>query len=97
MVVQHYDGVYAQRLAARAAVGHFAVHVLQKAIGKMILRALAAGILPAPGAARRTDVLHAVLLRVAGPSGPAGAPHAHNVPVYPFPGNRPPRIPGPNG
>src|SRR5260370_25811754 len=88
LVVQHYDGDYAQRLAARAAVGHFALHVLQKAIGKMILRALAAGILPATSAAVRTDVLDAVLLRIAVQSGPAGAAHANNFRVLPFHGNR---------
>src|SRR5260370_38143057 len=64
LIVQHYDGDYAQGLAARAAVGHFALHVLQKAICKMILRALAAGILPATMAAGQADVLDALLRRI---------------------------------
>src|SRR5260370_31159501 len=78
LIVQHYDGYHAQGLAARAAVGHFALHVLQKAIGNMILRALAAGILPATRAAVRTDGLDGVLLRIAAQSGPAGAGPPHH-------------------
>src|SRR6266404_3049468 len=86
LIVQHDNGHYAQGLAAGAAVGDFALQILQKAVCKMILRPLAAGILLSPFAAVGTDVLDGVLLRIAVQSGPAGAAHADHFRVSPFHG-----------
>src|SRR5579863_10425355 len=87
LIVQHYDGDHAQGLPAGAAVGDFALQVLQKAIGKMILGALAAGILLAALAAVGTDKLHSVLLRIAVQSRPASAAHAYSFDIAPFHGS----------
>jgi hypothetical protein len=86
LIVQHNYRHYAQGLIATAAVSHFALQVLQKAIGKMILGALATGILLSPFAAVGTDIFDPVLLRIAVQSRPAGAAHADNFRVSPFHG-----------
>src|ERR1700747_3337670 len=65
LIVQHHYGHHAQLLIASAAIGHFSLQVLQKAICKMILRPLAAGIFLSPFAAVGTDILDPVLLRLA--------------------------------
>jgi hypothetical protein len=84
LIVQHYYRHYAQGLSASAAIRHLALQILQKTIRKMILRPLAPGILLAPFAAVRTDVLDPVLLRIAVQSRPTGAAYADNFRVLPF-------------
>src|SRR5256885_4109481 len=51
----------------------FSLEILQKAVRKMILRALPPGILLASRTAVRTDELDPVLLRIAVQSSPSGA------------------------
>src|SRR2546427_11235329 len=77
------------------ALRHFALQVLQKAIGKMVLRSLAPGILLVPRAAVRTDEFHRVLLRIAVQSGPARAAHSHRDYITPVHRDSPPRDPRP--
>jgi hypothetical protein len=88
LVVQHYYWHYAQGLIACAAVGDFALQVLQETVGEMILRPLAASILLSPLAAVGTDILDPVLLRIAVQSRPTGAADADNFRVSPFHGIR---------
>jgi hypothetical protein len=86
LIVQHYDRHYAQLLIASAAIGHFALQVLQKAVCKMILRPLAPGIFLSPFTAVGTDIFDPVLLRIAVQSRPTGAAHADYFRISPFHG-----------
>jgi hypothetical protein len=69
------------------ALRHFALQVLQKAIGKMILRSLAPGIFLVPRAAVRTDEFHRVLLRIAVQSGPTRAAYTYGDHITPVHGD----------
>ena len=85
LIVQEYNGHHADGLFARVTLRHFALQVLQKTIGEMIERTLAAGVFLIARAAVRTNEFHLVLLRIAVQSGPTGAAYANdfdNSPVH---------------
>jgi hypothetical protein len=86
LIVQHHDRNYAQIFLAGVALRHFALQVLQEAVGEAIKSALAAGIFLVALAAVGTHELDLVLLRIAVQSSPSGAAHPDGLGIMPFHG-----------
>ncbi len=78
LIMQKDHGHHAKRLLARVALRYLTLKILQKTVGKVIERTLAAGIFLVVRAAVGTDELNFVLLRIAVQSGPTRAAHANN-------------------
>jgi hypothetical protein len=84
LIVQHHDWHNSQPLFAGMALRHFALQILQKAIRKMILRALAPGIFLVPRTAVGTDEFHRVLPRIAVQCSPARTAHTYRDNITPI-------------
>src|SRR5215467_1908211 len=82
--MQQYHRHHAQILLAGVAWGHFALQILQEAVGKSVESAFAPGVLVVALPAVGTEKLDGVLLRIAVQSGPTGAAHPESFGILPF-------------
>jgi hypothetical protein len=92
LIVKKNDGDDAQLTLAGMARRHFALQVLQKAVGKTVESSLAPCVLLVASAAVGTNKFDGVLLRIAVQSRPTGAANPESFGMLPVHGISPPGI-----